>query len=45
MKVAFVEELPRILIVCTRDIQVGKEFVLRYSDEHGEAHLGNSLES
>lgn len=38
MKIAYVEELPRVMVVCMRDIEVGEEFLLNYSDEFVEAY-------
>lgn len=40
MKVTYVEELPRVMIVCMRDIQVGEEFLLQYSDEYVQEYIG-----
>jgi hypothetical protein len=39
MKVAYVEELPRVMIVCLRAINVGEEFTLRYSDEYVDEYI------
>jgi len=38
MKIAYVEELPRVMVVCMRDIEVGEEFLLNYSDDFVEAY-------
>lgn len=37
MKTAYVEELPRIMIICKRDIAPGEEFLIDYSDEYWQA--------
>ena len=39
MKIAHVEELPRVMIVCTKDIAIGEELLLRYSDDYVEAYI------
>jgi len=39
MKIAYVEELPRVMVVCTRDINVGEEFLFKYSDEYVQEYL------
>lgn len=39
MKIAYVEELPRVMIVCTRDIAKGEEFLLKYSDEYVDEYF------
>jgi SET domain-containing protein len=41
MKIAYVEELPRVMIVCTKDIKTGNEILLKYSDDYVEAYIGN----
>ena len=33
MKIAYVEEIPRVMIVCQKDIVSGEEFLFKYSDE------------
>lgn len=40
MKIGYVENLPRVMIVCTRDIDSGEELLLKYSDEYVEEYLG-----
>ena len=40
MKVTYLEELPRVMIVCMRDIQAGEEFLLQYSDEYVQEYIG-----
>lgn len=40
MKITYVEELPRVMIVCKRDINVGEELLLQYSDEYVQAYIG-----
>lgn len=42
MKITYVEELPRVMIVCTKDVDVGQEFLLSYSDEYLEEYMSNS---
>lgn len=44
MKIAYVEELPRVMIVCMKDLQIGKEFLLRYSDEYVDAYIAQTKE-
>lgn len=39
MKIAYVEELPRVMIVCTKAIDIGEEFLLRYSDDYVEEYI------
>jgi hypothetical protein len=39
MKLCYVEKLPRIMIICKRDIPVGDEFLLNYGDDYVEAYL------
>jgi hypothetical protein len=39
MKLCYVEQLPRIMIICKRDIPVGDEFLLNYGDDYFEAYL------
>jgi hypothetical protein len=34
MKICYVEQLPRIMIVCKRNILIGEEFLLDYGDEY-----------
>lgn len=41
MKIAYVEELPRVMIVCTKAIDEGEELLLKYSDEYVEAYIDN----
>jgi len=33
MKITYVDELPRVMVVCKKDIEVGEEILFRYSDE------------
>ena len=40
LKIAFIEELPRVMVVCLRDIEVGKELLLSYSAEYVQEYLG-----
>jgi|EP00979_Chaetoceros_neogracilis_P005860 hypothetical protein len=40
MKIGYVEELPRVMIVCIRDINVGEELLLQYSDEYVQEYIG-----
>jgi hypothetical protein len=39
MQLCYVEQLPRIMIICKRDIPVGDEFLLSYGDEYVKAFL------
>ena len=39
MKIAYVEELPRVMIVCTKDIKTDQEILLKYSDDYVEAYI------
>lgn len=41
MKVAYVEELPRVMIVCTKDIKRNEELLLQYSDDYVDAYIGS----
>jgi hypothetical protein len=33
MKITYVDELPRVMVVCRKGIEVGEELLFRYSDE------------
>lgn len=33
MKIAYVEGIPRVMIVCKKDIEIGEELLFKYSDE------------
>jgi hypothetical protein len=33
MKITYVDELPRVMVVCRKDIEVGEELLFRYSEE------------
>lgn len=33
MKIAYIDELPRVMVVCKKDIKVGEELLFKYSDE------------
>jgi len=44
MKIVYVEELPRVMIVCIRDINVGEELLLQYSDEYVQEYIGQNNE-
>jgi SET domain-containing protein len=39
MKIAYVEELPRVMIVCMRDINAGEELLLQYLEEDVEEYI------
>ena len=39
MKIAYVEELPRIMAVCLKDVNVGEEFLFQYSKEYVDEYL------
>lgn len=40
MKTCYVDELPRVMIVCTKDIiDIGQEILLQYSDEYVKAYI------
>lgn len=39
MKIAYVEELPRVMIVCIKNVDVGQEFLLQYSDEYVQEYI------
>uniref|UniRef100_A0A7S1C1U7 SET domain-containing protein n=1 Tax=Corethron hystrix TaxID=216773 RepID=A0A7S1C1U7_9STRA len=38
MQIAYVEEIPRVMIVCRKDIESGEEFLFKYSDEFSELY-------
>jgi hypothetical protein len=40
MKRCHVEELPRIMLVCKRNIEVGEEFLLDYGSGYVKEFLG-----
>lgn len=42
MKIAYVEELPRVIIVCMKNIQVGQELLLQYSADYVEEYIVNT---
>jgi hypothetical protein len=42
MKIGYVELLPRVLIICKRDIAKGEEFLLNYGDDYADAYLRGS---
>jgi len=33
MKITYVDELPKVMVVCRKDIEVGEELLFRYSEE------------
>merc|ERR1712194_788813 len=39
MKIAYVDELPRVLVVCKKNIAVGEEILFKYSDEFVEEYF------
>lgn len=39
MKTCYVDQLPRVMIVCKRDVKVGEEFLLDYGDAYVHAFL------
>jgi hypothetical protein len=39
MKICYVEELPRVIILCKRDIAIGQEFLLNYGDDYADAFI------
>ena len=39
MKRCYVDELPRVMIVCVRDIGVGDEFLLEYSERYVDIYI------
>jgi hypothetical protein len=39
MKIAYVEELPRVMVVCRKDIEIGEEFLFKYSDGFVEEYF------
>ena len=39
MKICYVEELPRVIILCTRDLAMGEEFLLNYGDDYADAYI------
>ena len=39
MKIAYVEELPRVMVVCKKDIAIGEEFLFKYSDGFVEEYF------
>ena len=38
MRIAYVNELPVVMVICTKDIACGEELLLRYSDEFVEEY-------
>jgi hypothetical protein len=38
MKITYVEEMPRVMIVCKKDVEVGEELLFKYSDEFTEMY-------
>lgn len=44
MRICYVEELPRIMIVCKGDVGVGEEFLLDYGDAYVNAFLRGEKE-
>lgn len=39
MKITYVDELPRVMVVCRKDIEVGEELLFRYSEEFVEEYF------
>eukprot|EP00617_Octactis_speculum_P016242 CAMPEP_0185762792 /NCGR_PEP_ID=MMETSP1174-20130828/21761_1 /TAXON_ID=35687 /ORGANISM="Dictyocha speculum, Strain CCMP1381" /LENGTH=131 /DNA_ID=CAMNT_0028444621 /DNA_START=287 /DNA_END=682 /DNA_ORIENTATION=- len=39
MKIAYVEELPRVMVVCVKDIDEGSELLFQYSKEFCDEYL------
>jgi len=39
MKITYVEELPRVMVVCKKDIEIGEEMLFKYSDEFVEEYF------
>jgi hypothetical protein len=39
MKICYVEELPRVIILCKRDLATGEEFLLNYGDDYADAYI------
>jgi len=39
MRVAYIEKMPRIMLICTRAIVVGDEFLLDYGEEYNDHYL------
>ena len=39
MKICYVEELPRVIILCKRDLAIGEEFLLNYGDDYADAYI------
>lgn len=39
MKVTYVEELPRVMVVCKKDVEIGEELLFQYSDEFVEEYF------
>jgi hypothetical protein len=42
MSICYVDELPRVLIICKRDIPVGTEFLLDYGSGYTKYHFTNA---
>lgn len=40
MKIAYVEELPRVMVVCRKDIEEGEEFLFQYSKDFCDEYFG-----
>jgi len=38
MKICYVERLPRVMVVCKRDISIGEELLLNYGDEYTDRY-------
>ena len=39
MKITYVEELPRVMVVCKKGIEIGEEMLFKYSDEFVEEYF------
>jgi hypothetical protein len=39
MKICYVEELPRVIVLCKRDIAIGEEFLLNYGDDYVDEYI------
>lgn len=38
----YIDGLPRVLYVCSKDIDIGEELLVDYGDGYNEAHILNS---
>lgn len=44
MRTAYVDMLPKLMLVCTRDVEIGDEFLLNYGDNYSNAYIIGAAE-